>query len=76
MPTFMYLVFGVVILGALVVSIIRVVQRMRSDAAAPARPRTPAERQHDSRTAMIWGLVLVVILVLLLGAYALLHLPT
>ncbi|MFE5774972.1 hypothetical protein [Brachybacterium sp. NPDC056505] len=76
MPTFMFLVFGVVILGALVAAIIRMVQRLRSDAAAPERPRTPAEKQHDARTAVIWVVVLVVLIAVLLAAYALTRLPS
>lgn len=76
MPTFMFLVFGVVVLGALIAAIIRMVQRLRSDAAAPAQPRSPAQKQHDARTAVIWVVVIVVLIAVLLAAYALTRLPS
>jgi ABC-type Fe3+ transport system permease subunit len=75
-PSYMYLVFGIVILGALVAAIVRMFQRLRSDRAAPAGPRTPEQKARDGRTAVIWVAALAVLIVVLLAAYALTRLPS
>lgn len=76
MASSLSLVFGIVILGCLVVAVIRLVQRVRHDRAHPAPPRSGEQKDRDRRTAVIWGVALLILIGVLLGAYQLLHLPS
>lgn len=71
MNTLLLVLFGLALITVLIVSIVRTVGRLRADRGTPAPERTPQQREHDSRTAVIWGVVLVVIIGGLCLAYML-----
>lgn len=68
MGTVILIVFAIAIVTTLVVMIPRSVRALRADA---ARPRSERERERDSRSAVIWLLVVVIVVGALCLAYLL-----
>ncbi|WP_010534696.1 hypothetical protein [Brachybacterium squillarum] len=72
MSSLILVLFGLAILASLVTVLVFTIRRFREDARQPSRPRTAEERARDSRSALIW----VAVAVLLVGGLSLAYLLT
>lgn len=68
-------VFGLVALSALVVAVIRFVQMSRAEREAgdDERARSPQERARDRSSAVVWGLIALVVVLALPTIYWLMN---
>lgn len=72
MSSLILVLFGLAILASLVTVLVFTIRRFREDPRQPSRPRTAEERARDSRSALIW----VAVAVLLVGGLSLAYLLT